>query len=137
MLSVASADESSRPDLISMMLKQQDSQEGGLPDEEILDEIVMFYVVMCRCKYWEHHDVTSFVSSFQAGHETLTSSLSFVMYMLAQHPDVAARVYEEVVGVCGASGEVTWDHIHELEYTEMVVKETMRLFPVQQDLIVV
>ena len=52
------------------------------------------------------------------------------MYMLAQHPDVATRVYEEVVSVCGASGEVTWDHIHELEYTEMVIKETMRLFPV-------
>ncbi len=56
------------------------------------------------------------------------------MYMLAQHPDVATRVYEEVVSVCGASGEVTWDHIHELEYTEMVVKETMRMFPVWHDL---
>ena len=60
MLSVAAADESSlRPDLITMMLKQQDSQEGGLPDEEILDEIVMFYVVMCDCAQCSvHHDVT-------------------------------------------------------------------------------
>ena len=42
-----------------MMLKQQDSQEGGLPDDEILDEIIMFYVVMCDCAQCSvHPDVT-------------------------------------------------------------------------------
>jgi ecdysone 20-monooxygenase len=50
----------------------------------------------------------------QAGQETSSNSLSFTLYLLAKHPDVADKVYAEVVGVCGTSGPVTWDHVHEL-----------------------
>ena len=38
------------------------------------------------------------------------------MFELAQNPDVVEKMYHEVLDVCGAEGDVTWDHVHELKY---------------------
>ena len=65
------------------------------------------------------------------GNETSALTLSHVVLMLAIHQDVQRRVYEEMVTVVGSSfGEVENDHLAQLTYMEMVMKETMRLFPV-------
>uniref|UniRef100_A0A182XWK4 Uncharacterized protein n=1 Tax=Anopheles stephensi TaxID=30069 RepID=A0A182XWK4_ANOST len=65
------------------------------------------------------------------GNETSALTLSHVVLMLAIHQDVQQRVYEEMVATLdGSIGEVENEHLSRLTYMEMVLKETMRLFPV-------
>ncbi|XP_058817443.1 uncharacterized protein LOC131680751 [Topomyia yanbarensis] len=67
------------------------------------------------------------------GNETSALTLSHVMLMLAIHEDIQQKVYNEIVNVIGSSDPsrpVHNEHLAHLNYTEMVIKETMRLFPV-------
>lgn len=51
--------------------------------------------------------------------------------MLGMHADVQEKLYNEVQNVINElGGEITENHLHQLTYLEMVIKETMRLFPV-------
>ena len=43
--------------------------------------------------------------------------LTFVTYLLAIHPDVAKRLREEVLDVCGAAGNPTHDLIRKMPYS--------------------
>lgn len=40
------------------------------------------------------------------------------------------KVYREVIDVIGVDGKILPNHIRKLEYTERVVKEVLRLFPI-------
>ncbi|XP_058451458.1 cytochrome P450 4C1-like [Malaya genurostris] len=67
------------------------------------------------------------------GNETSAVTLSHVVLMLAMHQDIQEKMYNEIVNVIGSqdpSIPVHNDHLANLNYTEMVIKETMRLFPV-------
>lgn len=67
------------------------------------------------------------------GNETSALTLSHVMLMLAIHEEIQQKVYNEIVNVLGGRDPaipVHNDHLSQLNYTEMVIKETMRLFPV-------
>jgi cytochrome P450 len=63
-----------------------------------------------------------------AGHDTSTALLSWALYLLAVHPDVIARVHEEVDRVLGAETP-TLAHTNDLKYLDQVIKETLRLYP--------
>jgi cytochrome P450 len=65
---------------------------------------------------------------FMAGHETTAVALSWAWYLLAQHPEVDARLAEELRTVLGDRALTTGD-LPRLPYTERVVSETMRLYP--------
>uniref|UniRef100_A0A182Q9E0 Cytochrome P450 n=1 Tax=Anopheles farauti TaxID=69004 RepID=A0A182Q9E0_9DIPT len=66
-----------------------------------------------------------------AGHDTTATTMSNLLLMLAIHPEVQERVYQEVMSVCpDLTKPVTMEEANKLVYTEMVCKETMRLFPV-------
>ena len=48
----------------------------------------------------------------QAGKETSSNGLVYCMYELAQNPSVVDKLYDEVIGLCGPSGDITWEHVH-------------------------
>uniref|UniRef100_A0A182SX45 Cytochrome P450 n=1 Tax=Anopheles maculatus TaxID=74869 RepID=A0A182SX45_9DIPT len=68
-----------------------------------------------------------------AGHETVASCISFALYYLSRHADVQQRLYDEIVAVYGTretrSTELTFASLQDLKYTELVIKETLRLNP--------
>ncbi|KAI5651981.1 cytochrome p450 domain-containing protein [Phthorimaea operculella] len=64
-----------------------------------------------------------------AGMDTSASAIGFVAAMLAQHPDVQEKVYEEITEVFEGDEPVRHDHLTRLPYLDAVVKETLRLFP--------
>jgi cytochrome P450 len=65
---------------------------------------------------------------FLAGHETTAIALSWACYLIAQNPHVDAKLAEELHVVLG--GRVpTPEDLPRLRYTEMVLKEAMRLYP--------
>ncbi|KAJ3650714.1 hypothetical protein Zmor_016796 [Zophobas morio] len=76
--------------------------------EEILDEVKTFVI--------GSFDTTALLSCF-----TIT--------MLGMHPDVQNRVYEEVLTVLGPERTPDYQDLPSLKYTELVLKETLRLFP--------
>ncbi|WWD18044.1 hypothetical protein CI109_102491 [Kwoniella shandongensis] len=64
-----------------------------------------------------------------ASRDTLASCLTFCVYSLALHPDIAKRVREEVRQVAGQEGAVTKDVIRDLRYSRAFINEVLRLFP--------
>lgn len=65
---------------------------------------------------------------FMAGHETTAVALSWTWYLLAQHPEVDARLAEELRAVLGERAPAVAD-LPRLTYAEMIVSESMRLYP--------
>ncbi len=64
-----------------------------------------------------------------AGHDTSTSTLTFMMHELARHPEVAARLIEEQDGVLGGATPTVDQLEREMPYLEMVLDEVLRLYP--------
>jgi cytochrome P450 len=65
-----------------------------------------------------------------AAHDTLASSLSSYVWLLAAHPEWQARLREEAAGLGLAADEPTpFDDLDKLKLTEMAFKETLRLVP--------
>ncbi|XP_071101635.1 cytochrome P450 3A24-like [Haliotis cracherodii] len=69
---------------------------------------------------------------FLAGYETTASTLQFLAYVLATHPDIQQKLSEEIDSVLGDK-DPDYDSIHELVYMDLVVTETLRLYPIVPD----
>ena len=65
---------------------------------------------------------------FLAGDETTASALTWTWYMLSQHPDVATKLTDEIRRVLGGRTPQAVD-LHLMPYTEMVIRESLRLYP--------
>ncbi|XP_049536656.1 cytochrome P450 4d1-like [Anopheles darlingi] len=65
------------------------------------------------------------------GHDTTTSAISFLFYSLAYNPHVQQKVFEEVRNIIGddRSEPITMAKLNEMHYLELVIKETLRLYP--------
>ncbi|XP_077880878.1 cytochrome P450 3A9-like isoform X6 [Ictidomys tridecemlineatus] len=65
-----------------------------------------------------------------AGYETTSTTLSFIMYLLATHPDVQKKLQQEIDETFPNKAPVTYDVLFEMKYLDMVVNETLRLYPI-------
>lgn len=92
------------------LLLQSKCDDQPLTEEEIREEVDTFMF---------------------AGHDTTTNGSASTIYQLSRHPDIHARVYEEIRSIFGddPTAKLTYSKLQELKYTEMVIKETMRLMP--------
>ncbi len=96
-----------RGDLLSMLLLSRDEEGDLLSDDEALSEAITLFV---------------------AGHETTAVTLMWAFKLLAEYPQVASKLYAELDQVL--AGRVpTLADLPNLPYTEMVMKETLRLYP--------
>lgn len=96
-------------DMLAQMLSAASALGADAPitDEEIRDEAATLFV---------------------AGHDTTSAALAWFWLVLAQHPEVEERVIREVDAAC-AGRSPRADDMPRLRYLEMVVKESMRLYP--------
>jgi cytochrome P450 len=65
---------------------------------------------------------------FVAGHDTTSASLAWLWYALAQNPEIQHRALCEVERALEGR-PATFDDLPRLKYLDMVVRETMRLYP--------
>jgi cytochrome P450 len=63
-----------------------------------------------------------------AGHETSALALSYTWYLLSKHPAVRRKLHAELADVLDGATP-TANHLSNLEYTEQVLTESMRLYP--------
>jgi cytochrome P450 len=94
--------------LLDRLIAARDSETGiGMTDREVRDEVVIIFL---------------------AGHETTAVAMTFVWYLLSQHPDVEAKLHAELESVLGGRAPAHAD-LAKLPYTRMVIEESMRLYP--------
>ncbi len=95
-------------DLVSMLLAAVDEETGEpMSDTMVRDEVSGFFI---------------------AGHETVSSALTWTWYLLSKNPECWRRVKDEVDAVL--QGRVpTAEDVPRLEYTTRVLHEALRLYP--------
>jgi cytochrome P450 len=97
-----------RMDILSLLLVAHDEDGQGLADDEVRDQVMTLMF---------------------AGHDTSTSTVSFLLYELARHPDALERLQAELDEVLGGDAPTPAQLAGELPYLDMVVDEVLRLYP--------
>jgi cytochrome P450 len=68
------------------------------------------------------------ITIFLAGYETVANALSWTWYLLSENPDCEAKLHKEIDEVL--KGRLPrFDDVPRLRYTEMVMAESLRLYP--------
>ncbi|KFP04526.1 Cytochrome P450 3A27, partial [Calypte anna] len=108
-----------RVDFLQLMIESQNSTSHGsneanhspkaLTDSEILSQAFIFIF---------------------AGYEPTSNTLGYVAYELAMHPDVQQKAQEEIDSVLPNKAPLTYEAMMQLEYLDMVLSETLRLYPI-------
>jgi cytochrome P450 len=96
-----------RGDLLSMLLRSQDEDGSHMTDTQLRDEALTIFL---------------------AGHETTAVTLSWTWWLLAQHPEVEAKLHAELDLVLNGRTP-TLEDLPSLRYTDRVITESMRLYP--------
>jgi len=64
-----------------------------------------------------------------AGYETTAIALTFTSYLLAKNPDVQQKLQAEIDKHFTDDVETNYDNVSELQYLDMVLNESMRVYP--------
>lgn len=94
-------------DLLAALLEMRDDQGRPFSDLQLRDTLMTLFL---------------------AGHETTAIALSWTWYLLATNPAVESRLHAELRDALGGRAPAAED-LSRLPYTEMVIKESMRLYP--------
>ncbi|GAB2725582.1 cytochrome P450 [Streptomyces bullii] len=94
-------------DLLTALLEARDDNGNPIDEQEIHDQVVAILT---------------------PGSETIASTIMSLLQVLAEHPEHADRVREEVQTMTGGR-PVAFDDVRKLTHTNNVVVETMRLRP--------
>lgn len=95
------------PDLLGSLLEVRDDDGRPLSDLQLRDNLMTLFL---------------------AGHETTAIALSWTWYLLAKSPPVESKLHAELDKVLDGRAPTAED-LSRLPYTEMVIKESMRLYP--------
>jgi cytochrome P450 len=90
-------------DLLGLMLSS-----GELDEVNIRNQVITFLI---------------------AGHETTSGALSFALYYLSRHPEVAEKARAEVDAVWGSADVPEFEQVAKLRYVRRVLDEALRLWP--------
>jgi cytochrome P450 len=94
-------------DLLTALMSARDEDGATLTPRELRDQLLTLYL---------------------AGHETTSHALTWTLYLLAEHPDVTAKLRDELTRVL-AGRAPRFEDLAALTYTEQVLKEALRLYP--------
>jgi cytochrome P450 len=99
-----------KPNLISHLMKAKDpdSDEIGLPEQQIRDEIMIFLF---------------------AAHDTTSTALTWSLAYLATNQEIQDKLQKELDSVLEGGRVPTGDDLPKLEYAEKIFKETLRIRP--------
>jgi len=95
-------------DILSLLLEARDEDGGALSDRQVRDQVMTLMF---------------------AGHDTTTSTISFLFYELARHPAVVDRLLAEQNQVLAGRAPTARQLVAELPELEMAMDETLRLYP--------
>jgi cytochrome P450 len=97
-----------RRDILSLLVGARGAAGEAFTDQEIRDQAMTLMF---------------------AGHDTSTSTVTFMLYELARHPDIVARLRAEQERVLGDASPTAEQLEREMPYLDMVLDEVLRLYP--------
>jgi cytochrome P450 len=96
-------------DILSLLIDASDEDGATLSDRQIRDEVMTLMF---------------------AGHDTTTSTVSFMFYELARHPEVVEQLHEEQERVLGGAPPTAAQLLGDaMPVLDMVMDETLRMYP--------
>ncbi|XP_050539634.1 probable cytochrome P450 6a13 isoform X3 [Daktulosphaira vitifoliae] len=94
------------------------------------EDLVLNPALNDKDKFSEMDIVANAYILFVAGFETVSTSMSFCLYELALHKNIQDKVREEIIGIKSKNdGKLDNDCLCDLQYLNMVIKETLRRYP--------
>ena len=100
-------DSSDRTDVLSLLIQARDDENRGMTDTELVGQATIL---------------------FGASFETTASTLTWTVFLLAQHPTIMAELMDEFDRVLGGNAP-TRDQLAQLSFLDRVIKESMRILP--------
>nr|XP_015838170.1 PREDICTED: cytochrome P450 9e2-like [Tribolium castaneum] len=99
-----------RPDMVNLLLEaRKNSDTQKITDEDITSQAIIF---------------------FMGGFDPVSSLMSFMSYELAANPDVQTKLLREIDKTYErCDGKLTYEALVEMKFMDMVVSETLRLWP--------
>ena len=94
-------------DLLSMMIESVPDVESEAGKRQLRDQVI---------------------TVFLAGYETTANALAWTIRLIGEHPEVEQRLLTEIDSVLNGRTALMED-VPQLKYTEMVLAESMRLYP--------
>lgn len=94
-------------DLLDMLLDARYEDGSAMSEDQLLDEILIL---------------------FTAGHETTSNALTFTCELLARHPEIQQKLYEDILQA-KANSENLMEFLQQSTYANLVLNESMRLYP--------
>jgi cytochrome P450 len=95
-------------DLLSMLLSASEEGTGrGMTDEQLRDEVMTIFV---------------------AGHETTANAMAWLLYLVSQHPEVEAKLIEEIDTHWPAEG-LNSQNLFAFTYVRQIIDESLRVYP--------
>ncbi|MCO6010668.1 cytochrome P450 [Actinoallomurus purpureus] len=113
-------------DVLMPLIHKQRRTDDASPD---------FFSALCQARTADGGEVSdrwirdNLVAMFATSTETTVGALTWLWPLLDAHPQVAARLYDEIDRVVGR-GPVQAEHLSDLTYTRQVLQEVLRLYPV-------
>ncbi|KAF9523245.1 cytochrome P450 monooxygenase pc-3 [Crepidotus variabilis] len=100
---------------------QKETGDGELGDT-LLEDLIQ-----------QTQDVTmlkdELINLLVAGRDTTASTLTFCLYMLAEHPTIEARLRREVLEAVGPNRQPTADDFRGMKFMRAFINEVLRLYP--------
>ncbi|WP_413171987.1 cytochrome P450 [Anabaena azotica] len=98
--------DSSRTDILSLMMSAQDENGEGMTDIELRDELMTLLL---------------------AGHETTASALTWALYWIHNLPTVREKLINELNSI---AENTELNEIYRLPYLTAICQETLRIYPI-------
>ncbi|XXG96106.1 hypothetical protein Hte_002385 [Hypoxylon texense] len=94
-------------DLLTFLIEESmpGAPAEGIADSEIVGDVLQFMV---------------------AGHETSAVMLSWCLYIIAEKPDIQAKLREEIAA---PGNSITYGELEKLKYLDNFIKESLRVYP--------
>lgn len=94
-------------DILALLIATRDEGGAFLTDAELIGHVGVLFI---------------------AGYETTAAALGWTLFLLAQHPAIAADLYEELDSVLHGDAP-TFEQLGRLPLLDRVIKESMRILP--------
>lgn len=93
-------------DFMNIVIKML--RDGKIENRKILGQLILIFI---------------------AGYETSTTLMTLVLYNMATHLDIQKKLRDELKQI-QETNELSYDTVNNLEFLDMCIKETLRLYPV-------
>ena len=113
--------------IVDILVRQRKANPSGSGDD-VLTRLIASTAKEADKRVADRRMRDELVTLLLAGHETTASTVGWTLNMVSRHPEVRQRLHEEALEVFGDRRPV-YEDLTKLRYTNMVLEETMRLYP--------